>query len=75
VQAVDVQPGSLATDEGEPNVIVVLSPETWTAIAEGRLAPYDALFQGRMRVGGDVELAKRVTQHLSDPAYPYVAPC
>jgi len=75
LQTVDVQPGSLAADDGEPDVIAVMSPETWAEIAAGRLAPYDALFGGRLRVGGDVELAKRVTQHLSDPAYPYVAPC
>lgn len=66
---------TLATSDGEPDVIVVLSRETWLAIAQGRLAPYEALVTGRLRVGGDVELAKRVTQHLSDPSVPYVEPC
>lgn len=66
---------TLATADGEPDVIVVLSRDTWLAIAQGRLAPYEALVAGRLRVGGDVELAKRVTQHLSDPSVPYVEPC
>ena len=57
------------------DVHVVMRPETWLQIAQGRLAPYDALFGGKLRVGGDLELAKRITQHLSDPAAPYVPPC
>jgi putative sterol carrier protein len=66
---------TLATADGEPDVIVVLSRDTWLEIARGRLAPYEALVAGRLRVGGDVGLAKRVTQHLSDPSVPYVEPC
>jgi hypothetical protein len=66
---------TLATADGEPDVIVILSRDTWLAIAQGRLAPYEALVAGRLRVGGDVGLAKRVTQHLSDPSVPYVEPC
>jgi putative sterol carrier protein len=66
---------TIATADGEPDVIVVLSRDTWLEIAQGRLAPYEALVAGRLRVGGDVGLAKRVTQHLSDPSVPYVEPC
>ena len=66
---------TLAAGDGEPDVIVVLSRETWLAIAQGRLAPYEALVKGRLRVGGDLGLAKRVTKHLSDPSVPYVEPC
>jgi hypothetical protein len=66
---------TLVTADGDPDVIVVLSRDTWLAIAQGRLAPYEALVTGRLRVGGDVGLAKRVTQHLSDPSVPYVEPC
>jgi putative sterol carrier protein len=54
---------------------VVMRPETWMQIAQGRMAPYDALFGGRLRVGGDLEKAKSIIQHLSDPAVPYVPPC
>jgi putative sterol carrier protein len=57
------------------DVHVVMRPETWMQIAQGRLAPYDALFGGKLRVGGDLEKAKSITQHLSDPAVPYVPPC
>ena|SRR6516225_7841881 len=57
------------------DVRVVLRKDTWTQIASGRLSPYDALFSGKLRIGGDVELAKRLVQHLSDPSVPYVSPC
>jgi hypothetical protein len=57
------------------DVVVVVRHETWLQIAQGRLAPFDALFEGKLRVGGDLELAKSITQHLSDPAVPFVSPC
>jgi SCP-2 sterol transfer family len=59
----------------DPDVVLVMRPETWTQIAQGRLAPYDALYAGKVRVGGDFEAAKAITQYLSDPALPYVSPC
>lgn len=59
----------------DADVVVVMRPETWTEIAQGRLAPYEALYTGRLRIGGDFEAAKAITQYLSDPAAPYVAPC
>ena len=59
----------------DADVIVVMRPETWTQIAQGRLAPYEALYTGKLRVGGNFEMAKAITRHLSDPAQPYVAPC
>lgn len=59
----------------EADVHIVMRPETWQLIASGQLAPYDALFSGKLRVGGDLDLAKRITQHLSDTSTPYVAPC
>jgi hypothetical protein len=57
------------------DVVVILRRETWLRIARGSLSPFDALFSGRMRVGGDTTLGKRVAQHLSDPAVPFVPPC
>jgi SCP-2 sterol transfer family len=57
------------------DVHVVLRHETWQQIAQGRLSPFDALFAGTLRVGGDVALAKRLVQHLSDPSVPFVSPC
>ena len=57
------------------DVVVVMRPETWLQIAQGKLAPYEALYTGRLRVGGDFAAAKAITRHLSDPAATYVAPC
>ena len=57
------------------DVVVVMSPDTWLQIAQGQLAPYEALYAGRMRVGGDFEMAKALVKHLTDPAAAYVAPC
>jgi putative sterol carrier protein len=57
------------------DVILVMRPETWAQIAQGQLAPYEALYSGKLRVRGNLELAKAITEHLSDPASPYVAPC
>jgi hypothetical protein len=59
----------------QADVRVVLRRTTWVAIAQGRLSPFDALFAGRMRFGGDSELGKRVARHLSDPSVPFVPPC
>ncbi|MGA7203594.1 MAG: SCP2 sterol-binding domain-containing protein [Specibacter sp.] len=76
----DVQAGSggakaVAGQPRTPDVIVVMRPETWQQIAQGRLAPYEALYAGKLRVGGDFDVAKAITRHLSDPASSYVAPC
>jgi putative sterol carrier protein len=57
------------------DVVVVMRPETWTQIAQGLLAPYEALYTGKLRVGGDFEMAKAIVKHLTDPSAPYVAPC
>ncbi len=57
------------------DVVVVMRPQTWNRIALGMLAPYDALFAGKLRAGGDLETAKDITRHLSDPRFPYVSPC
>jgi SCP-2 sterol transfer family. len=59
----------------QADVRLVLRRTTWLAIAQGRLSPFDALFAGRMRFGGDSELGKRVARHLSDPSVPFVPPC
>jgi hypothetical protein len=69
---------SAKAQQKEPNqadVILVMRPETWMEIAQGRLAPYEALYTGKLRVGGDMEAAKSITRHLSDPASTYRSPC
>lgn len=80
VQHWDVQGGAKTgkVKRGKPkdaDVVVVLRPETWTQIARGQLAPYEALYSGKLRVGGDFEMAKAIVKHLTDPSAPYVAPC
>ncbi len=59
----------------DADVVVVMRPETWMQIARGQLAPYDALFAGKLRVGGDLEAAKELVKQLTDPTAPYVPPC
>jgi len=59
----------------EADLRLVLRRATWLAIAQGRLSPFDALFAGRMRFGGNPELGKHVAHHLSDPSVPFVPPC
>ena len=56
-------------------LVVVLRPETWIAIAQGRLSPFDALFAGKLRFGGNGMLGKQVVQHLSDSSVPFQPPC
>lgn len=62
-------------EAADADVLVVVSSDTWIEIAQGRLAPFDALFGGKLRIGGDVELAKRIARHLTDPAATFVPPC
>jgi len=45
---------------GQADVEVITQAETWWAMAEGRLSPLDAFLSGRMRVRGNIELAKRI---------------
>ena len=57
------------------DVHLVMKHETWLAIASGQLAPFEAMFAGKLRVGGNLELAKNIARHLSDPSVPFVPPC
>jgi putative sterol carrier protein len=64
--------------QGKPesaDVHIVMRPAILTLILTGQLAPYAALFGGKLRVGGNLEMAKGITKHLSDPAEPYYPPC
>ena len=57
------------------DVHLVMKHETWLAIADGQLPPFEAMFAGKLRVGGNLELAKNIARHLSDPSVPFVPPC
>lgn len=43
-----------------PDVEVITRAETWREIAEGRLSPLEAFVKGRLRVRGNLEMAKRI---------------
>ncbi|MFO0991270.1 MAG: SCP2 sterol-binding domain-containing protein [Hyphomicrobiales bacterium] len=80
VQHWDVQGGSknakaLQKEPKKSDVTVVMRPETLMEIAQGRLAPYEALYSGRLRVGGNMDAAKAIVEHLTDPTARYRAPC
>ena len=59
----------------KPDVRVVVRHDAWLQIARGQLHPFDAFISGRLMVGGDIALAKRLVEHLTDPSVPYVSPC
>jgi SCP-2 sterol transfer family len=70
--------GKAVTQRRRPkqaDVRVVMRRTTWLAIAQGRLSPFDALFGGKLRFGGNSELGKLVVRHLSDPSVPFVPSC
>lgn len=75
VQGGSAAPAARRHEPKKADVLLVVRRETWVQIAQGRLSPFDAFFTGRLRVGGNVEAAKRLTQHLSDPTVPFVSPC
>ncbi len=47
------------------DIEIITTPETWLAIAEGKLAPLDAFTQGKMRVRGDYKLGQRIMKQLA----------
>lgn len=58
-------PGAGGTGSGD--VWLHTAPETFLAMAAGSYAPVQAYLDGRLRVRGDVDLAKRVLRHLAGP--------
>lgn len=58
----DVLGGDCRVTQGtseDRDLEIVVSDETWVAIANGDLSPVDAYLTGRMEVTGDLEFAKR----------------
>ena len=49
-----------ATDS--PDLEILTDAETWTAIASGEVSPLDAFGSGRMRIRGDIELARVIAR-------------
>jgi putative sterol carrier protein len=50
---------------GKPKLEVVTRADTWHLIAAGELSPLEAFITGKLRLRGDVEMAKRIVRHLA----------
>lgn len=49
----------------KPDVEIITQAETWWQIADGTLSPVEAFGRGKMRIRGDLELAKRLYKKLA----------
>ena len=48
-----------------PDFEIITDAETWWEVADGRLSPFRAFLQGKMRVRGNIELGKRVLGRIA----------
>jgi hypothetical protein len=53
-----------AQRDAEPNLEIILAEDTWMQLAEGTLSPLEAFGRGRMRVLGDLRVARRFAGRL-----------
>ncbi len=51
--------------QGEVELEVITTPETWLEIAQGNLAPLTAFTSGLMRVRGNIKLGQRIMERLA----------
>lgn len=61
-------PGGCELIEGRsenPDLEILTDTETWSAIASGDLSPLAAFVSGKMRVQGDVTVARMIARRLS----------
>jgi putative sterol carrier protein len=65
---------TLSLDEGASadgsvtsDVTLLTAPETFQRMAEGTYSPVQAFLDGKLRVRGDIDLAKRILRHLAGP--------
>jgi putative sterol carrier protein len=47
-----------------PTLEILTSTQTWTEIASGKLTPLEAFVRGRLRVRGDIALARLLVRQL-----------
>lgn len=47
-----------------PNLEIITTPEVWGDILSGKLSPIEAFGRGRLRVRGDIVLARRIARAL-----------
>jgi putative sterol carrier protein len=66
----DIGPGKTTVRDkhiGKPKIEIIIRTEAWTEIAQGKLSPIEAFLKGRLRVRGDISMAKRLLRHLCEP--------
>lgn len=51
-----------------PDLEILTDSETWATIAEGKVTPLEAFGQGKVRVRGDVELARHFARRVQKSA-------
>jgi hypothetical protein len=51
-------------DPQPPDLEVLLDAETWKQIAAGALSPLEAFGRGKMRIRGDLNLARRIVRRI-----------
>jgi putative sterol carrier protein len=61
------KPTVQAKHVGKPKLEIVTRTETWSNIAQGKLSPLEAFVGGKLRVRGDITMAKRLLKHLCEP--------
>jgi hypothetical protein len=54
----------IADDAGRADLEVLTTTDVWTAIAAGRLSPLAAFGTGKLRVRGDIGLARQMARRL-----------
>ncbi|KWD26294.1 SCP2 sterol-binding domain-containing protein [Burkholderia ubonensis] len=64
---VSVRAGSaeLVSEAEKVDFEIITKPETWLAIAEGKIAPLDSFTRGKMRLRGDPTLGQRIMKRLA----------
>jgi putative sterol carrier protein len=48
-----------------PDVRLIVSRRTWQEIAEGNMSPLGAFLSGKLRIRGDIELARRLYKRVA----------
>ena len=51
---------------GKAKLEIVTRTGTWGDIAQGKLSPLEAFVEGKLRVRGDIAMAKRLLKHLCE---------
>lgn len=59
-----VRDGAVSTDDGEADVTIAASLDTFRAMFEGALSPTAAYMTGRIRIDGDMGAAMKLSQIL-----------